>query len=185
MRGRRPSSPGVRSVSDGVNTPEQATRSGSDPKGSFPPGARIILWAGIAVGVLVAVAVAFTFIRSPQLDPATPEGVVQRYLQAVIEGRRAEARSYLSDRLQRECDSRFPRHLSHDAYRIEWMETVVDGSGAEVEVLVAEHRGIFDSYHEFDAFFSLQLSGAEWRITDQEWPWYGCSEPMLDREETR
>lgn len=136
------------------------------------------------MGVLVVVAVVLTFVNRPQLDPGTPEGVVQRYLQAVVEGRRSLARSYLSDRLQRECDSGFPRHLSQDAVRIEWIDTVVDGSEARVDVMVAEDDlGIFDSYYEFHAGFTLQDSADGWRITDQEWPWYGCSEPMLDRKE--
>ncbi len=148
------------------------------------PDVRILIWAGVAVALLLVAAVVLTFVKSPQLDPDSPEGVVQRYLQAVVEGRRSLARSYLSDRLQDECDSHFPRYLSRDAYRIEWVDTVVDGSEARVDVLVAEDDlGVFGSYYEFDAGFTLQESADGWRITDQEWPWYGCSEPMLDREE--
>lgn len=151
---------------------------------SLSPDARIILWAGVVLGLLVAVAVAFTFVRSPQLDPATPEGVVQRYLQAVVEGRRTEARSYLSDRLRRECEPGFPRYMSRDAYRIELVEAVVDGSTAEVQVIVAEQDvELFDYYHEFSAYYSLVSTGDGWRITDQEWPWYACSERMLERKE--
>lgn len=149
------------------------------------PDTRIILWSGITIVVLVAVAVAFTFVRSPRLDPATPEGVVQSYLEAVVEGRRADARSYLSERLQRDCDPGFPRHVAQEAYRIEWIDTVVDGPEARVEVLVAEQDlGIFDSYYDFYTSFTLRSVGDAWRITDQEWPWYSCSEPMLDREGT-
>ena len=162
---------------------EQESRSGSATRRTLPPDARILLWSGVAVVVLVVIAVVLTFVKSPELDPDSPEGVVQRYLEAVIERRRSAARSHLSDRLQDECDSDFPRYLSRDAIRIEWIDTVVDGSEARVYVLVAEEGyGIFDSYHEFDAGFTLQESSDGWRITDQEWPWYGCSEPMLDRE---
>lgn len=136
------------------------------------------------MALLLVAAVVLSFVKSPQLDPDSPEGVVQRYLQAVVEGRRSLARSYLSDRLQDDCDWEFPRHLSRDAYRIEWVDTVVDGSEVRVDVLVAEDDlGVFGSYHEFYAGFTLQDSADGWRITDQEWPWYGCSEPMLDRTE--
>ena len=167
-------------MSDG----EPGSRAGSPARSSRSPDARILVWFGVAVGLLVIVAVVLTFVERPRLDPGTPEGVVQRYLQAVVEGRRSEARSYLSDRLQDECDSGFPRHVSRDAYRIEWVDTVVDGSEAWVDVLVAEDDlGVFGSYYEFDAGFTLQESADGWRITDQEWPWYGCSERMLDREE--
>ena len=162
---------------------EQGSHSGF-PRKSLSRDTRILLWSGVAVGVLVVVAVVLTFVDRPGLDPSTPEGVVQRYLQAVVEGRRSLARSYLSDRLQEECDSGFPRHVSRDAYRIEWIDTVVDESEAWVDVLVAEEDlGILDSYYEFNAGFALEESADGWRITDQEWPWYGCSEPMLDRSE--
>lgn len=162
---------------------EQGSHSGF-PRKSLSRDTRILLWSGVAVGVLVVVAVVLTFVDRPRLDPSTPEGVVQRYLQAVVEGRRSLARSYLSDRLQDECDSGFPRYVSRDAYRIEWIDTVVDGSEAWVDVLVAEEDlGILDSYYEFNAAFALEESADGWRITDQEWPWYGCSEPMLDRNE--
>ena len=146
----------------------------------------MILWSGVAVGALVVVAVVSTFFKGPELDPGTPEGVVQRYLQAVVAGRAREARSYLSDRLQHECDSWFPDYLSREAYRIEWIETEVEGSEAEVEVLVIDQSsGIFDSYYDFHTAFTLRSSGDGWRITDQEWPWYECSESRLDSEEAR
>ena len=141
------------------------------------------MWSAITVVVLVAAAVGFTFVRGPMLDPSTPEGVVQHYLQAMVEGRRSDARSYLSDRLQRECESEMPRYLSRDAYRIEWIETVVEGSTATVETSVVEQDPwIFGTYYEFYNSFTLELGVGGWRITDQEWPWYGCSETMLDRD---
>lgn len=164
---------------------EQESRSGSVARRSRSPDTRILVWFGVAVGVLVVVAVVLTFVKSPRLDPDTPEGVVQRYLQAVVEGRHTAARSYLSDPLQDECDSGFPRYFSRDAYRIEWVDTVVDGSEARVDVLVGEDDlGVFGFFYEFHAGFTLRESADGWRITDQEWPWYGCSELMLGRKES-
>ena len=166
-----------------MSAPEHEARDGTAKRRSLSPDARIILWAGVVLAVLVAVAVASMFIRSPQLDPATPEGVVQAYLRAVVEGRRTEARSYLSDRLERECKPGYRPYPSRDAYRIELVEAVVDGSTAEVHVIVAEQDvELFDYYHEFSASYSLVSTGDGWRITEQEWPWYGCSERMLDKE---
>lgn len=163
---------------------EQGSRSVSAARRSLSPDTRILVWSGVAVGLLVVVAVVLTFVKSTELDPDTPEGVVQLYLQAVVEGRHSVARSYLSDRLQDQCDSSFPRYVSRNAYRLEWIDTVVDGSEARVDVLVEEDDfGVFGSYYDFHAGFTLQESADGWRITDQEWPWYGCSEPMLDREE--
>ena len=169
---------------DTPDTPEQESRSGGTDR-RLGPDARIILWSVVAVGVLVAVAAVFTFVQNPPLDVGTPEGVVQRYLQAVINGRRVEARSYLSDRLQRECDEDFPRYLSQDAFRIEWIDTVMDGSVARVEVRVVEQDiGIFDPYYEFYTSFTLEASEDGWRITDQKWPWYRCSESPIGPEGT-
>ncbi len=162
---------------------EGGPRPDRNPKKSLPSESRIIIWSVITVVVLLAVAVGFTFVSGPMLDAGTPEGVVQRYLQAVVDGRRSEARSHLSDRLQGECDSTPPRYLSRDAYRIEWIETAIEGSTAEVTVSVAEEDpGIFGSYYEFDTSFTLERSEDAWRITGQDWPWYGCSESMLDRQ---
>lgn len=166
-----------------MNTLEGDAPSDRSPKTALSSDARIIMWSVITVIVLVAAAVGFTFVRGPMLDPSTPEGVVQHYLQAVVEGRRSDARSYLSDRLQRECESEMPRYRSRDAYRIEWIETVVEGSTATVETSVAQQDPwIFGTYYEFYTSFTLELGEGGWRITDQEWPWYGCSEAMLDRE---
>ena len=168
-----------------MNAPAHQPEVGAAAQRSRSPNTRAILWAGIAVLALVVIAFASTFMRAPQLDPDTPEGVVQRYLQAAVEGRRTEARSYLSDRLQRECERGLPRYVSRDAYRIELMAAIVEGTTAEVEVMVAEQdAGVFDGYYEFPAFYSLVSTGDGWRITDQDWPWRACSERTLDWKET-
>ena len=80
---------------------ERGSQSGSSTRRSLSPDVRILIWAGVAVALLLVAAVVLSFVKSPQLEADSPEGVVQRYLQAVVEGRRSLARSYLSDRLQR------------------------------------------------------------------------------------
>ncbi len=165
---------------DDLTQGTQPEQSESDSK-SLASDTKILLWSGIALLVLVVVAFVLTFYKPPPPDPGTPEGIVQLYLQASIEGRRTDASSYLSDSLREKCRS-FEFYPSRDAYRIEVTEASVEGSEAEVTVLAAEQpSGIFDSYGDrgFYAYFSLQQSGDSWRITEAMWPWYDC--PGLDK----
>ena len=141
---------------------------------------RLLVWSGVALAVLIVLATAFSFVGDTELDPATPEGVVQDYLRAVIAGDRQEARSYLAAELDG-CGTRFPRYLVDEAFRIEWLDTTVDWGTAWVTVSVARsNQGIFDSYRPETYEFRLSPEPDGWRITHQEWPWYECS---VDHEE--
>ena len=142
-----------------------------------PPGKRILLWAGAVIGVLLAAAAVTAFTRDAALDPETPEGVVQLYLLAMIDGRRGAARAYLSDRLRRECTAASTRHLQDRAYRIEWLDTVFEGSTAFVDVRVTKERPLDRDYSHHRSFvLARQEDGEGWRITHQDWPQRRCSE---------
>ena len=143
---------------------------------------RLLVWSGVALGVLIVLAAVFSFVGDTELDPDTPEGVVQDYLRAVIAGDRPEARSYLAAELDG-CGTRFPRYLVDEAFRIEWLDTTVDGETAWVTVSVARSaQGIFDSYRPETYEFRLTPEPAGWRITHQEWPWWECSVDHKDPE---
>src|SRR5690606_28694876 len=58
----------------------------------------------IAALVVVAVVVVFTRGAPEQLDPATPEGTVQQYVTAVIDGDHAAAAELLAPAWLNECD---------------------------------------------------------------------------------
>ncbi len=149
-------------------------------RGVRTPGSdrRILLWSVIAIVLLVSIAFAVTFIENPELDPDTPEGVVQRYLQAIIDGEEGAARAYLSDRLQGKCTNLYRySYRSERSVRIEWLRTTVDGSTAYVDIRETEGwPDIFDHYNENERVFTLALTDEGWRITHQKWPWYECSE---------
>lgn len=142
-----------------------------------PSGNRILLWAGAVIGVLLAAAAVAAFTRDAALDPETPEGVVQLYLSAVIDGRRGAARAYLSDRLRQECTAAPPGYLRERAYRIEWLDTAFEGSTAFVDVRVTEERPFDLDYSHYRSFvLARQEDGEDWRITHQDWPQRRCSE---------
>ena len=157
----------------------------SDPTPSRPgsvPGGngrhtqrRLLLWSGAALAVLVVLAAAFSFVGDSELDPDTPEGVVQDYLRAVIAGDRPAARSCLAEELDG-CGTRFPRYLADQAYRIEWLDTTLGEGEAWVTVSVAgSDPGIFGGYRPETYELRLSHEAGGWRITHQEWPWLECS----------
>ena len=166
--------------------PAAEERLAASAGGARLSGNRILLWSGVVIGVLLAAAVVFSFTRDTTLDAGTPEGVVQRYLSAMIDGRRGAARSYLSERLQRECAIETPQRLRDGSYRIEWIETTVEGSTAYVDVRITEEWPLAPDYPEYRMFVLAneegEAGGGSWRITRQDWPWYECSEDHLDTE---
>ena len=151
-------------------------RPGSDPGGKARSlERRLVLWSGAALAALVVLAVVFSFVGDSELDPDTPEGVVQDYVRAVIAGDRQAARSYLADELDG-CGTRFPRYLADRAFSMEWIDTIVEAGEAWVTVSVAEaDQGIFGSYRPETYEFRLSSADSGWRITHQEWPWFECS----------
>lgn len=159
----------------GGAAPEQAAAGSS--------GNRILLWTGAVVGVLLAAAAAVTYTRDAALDPETPEGVVQSYLSAMIDGRRGKARTYLSDRLRRECVLESSYYLRDGSYRIEWLDTNIEGRTAYVDVRVTEEWPLEPSSARYPLFVLAYQEegedGGSWRITHQGWPWHRCSEDFL------
>ena len=168
-----------------MDSPEGSPGTGREVKRDRSADTRILLWSGIAIGVLVLVAVVFSFRENPELDPGTPEGVVQRYLQAMIDGEEGVARAYLSDRLQGQCRNLYRyAYFSERSVRIEWLATTVDGSTAYVDIREIRHwPDVVDDYSEHDRVFTLKLTDDGWRITHQSWPWYQCSEDRLEFED--
>ncbi len=151
-------------------------RTGSDPGGNVRYSERrLLLWSGAVLAALVVLAVVFSFVGDAELDPGTPERVVQDYVGAVIAGDRPEARSYLADELDG-CGDRFPRYLADRAFSVEWIDTIVEAGEAWVTVSVTEaDQGIFGSYVPETYEFRLSPAAGGWRITHQEWPWFECS----------
>ena len=144
--------------------------------------------AGVAAVVVVAIAlsvVAIVVKDEQDFAAGTPEGTVQRYLRAVIDGDANAARGYLSADLIDRCDEQRLR----DAYRrgsrrdvrATLRGTAEVGDVTEVRIRITEFRDDppfrRDDYSH-DEFFALRQEGGEWRIVEPPWPLSFCPDPI-------
>lgn len=138
----------------------------------------LLTMAAAAVGVSVVVSLAAP---GPRLDASSPEGVVARYLQAVID-RDADAATYLSDRTAERCTTAGLR----DAWVPPSVTATLDDveiRGEEAEVVVRLRSvpapppfgGGFSSIEHFTLVRAS--AGDPWRIAGDPWPLYGCGGP--------
>jgi hypothetical protein len=129
------------------------------------------------LGLLVVTALAVVFLRpSPALRGAgTPEGVVQRYAAAVIDGDRRAAAGYLIEAPER-C--RGWEGDVEENLRVSLVSTDLRGGAAEVEVSVVsfDPGGPFGSSEfETEETFELKKTGGSWLIDTVPWRLQTCS----------
>ena len=141
---------------------------------------RSLVIFGAVIGLLVVVALVMVLVTSGQpiklFSADTPEGVVQRYLLALDMGDYVTAWSYLapqpSDKPMTFDDWRrsFNFQATRPAYKATLGATQVTGDLATVEVIIDTFRqsnGLFNNPVSTNrVIFSLQRSGATWKITD-------------------
>jgi hypothetical protein len=136
-----------------------------------------VLVAGLVV--VLAVGIVATLVREPTaLDPSTPEGVVQGYLQAVFDEDWSTARDSLAPVTARRC--------STVDFRRAWVPTsltaVLDdvrttADGAEVDVGLRQVQGpdpLGGGGYELSETFELIEVDGEWLITGWPWPVDDC-----------
>ena len=134
-------------------------------------------WFALAAAGLVLAAVAVVaFGGEPKrLDPSSPEGVVQGFVTAVLDGDLATAREMLVADPSTVVDGLCPRPADvTDISRVAIADTTVSGDEATVWVTITTGGGNdpFDSgYTGRDSFHLVNQDGA-WRI-DQT-PWQLC-----------
>lgn len=143
-----------------------------------PAGTRSGRALGIVIGALVVLAAVAAVIASlrpaPRWDVSTPQGTVQAYLSAVVDGDAARAAGFLdpagscgASDLDRVGDVRIGR--------VDLVATHVDGASARVEVAVTAPAddplgGSVPESHTF----RLTRSSAGWRLVGIPWPLYTC-----------
>ena len=137
---------------------------------------RTIWFAAIGLAVLTALVV-IALVRDPvQLDPATPEGTVQAYLQAIADEDYAAALALLDPELAEECSA---GDLQQAAPREPFSATLVDSDESDdtasvtASIAYSPSPGPLDPGSSgFDEYFSLVRTEGMWRITNDPWPYY-------------
>ena len=172
-RGRRRCRPG-----SGERRPGRGTRRirGGDGVAGSPNRALVIVLAVVAV---VAVAAGVIAANRPvtEYDRGTPEGVVQAYLAAVVDGDHDEAARFLSEESPCSAVDLDRAHLP-DGLRVVLREAEVEADSARVEVDVAQSSGgLFDgSEHTEKHSFRLSRASGTWLVTGRPWPMVECGE---------
>jgi hypothetical protein len=136
---------------------------------------RILVIVVAAMIALSALVVALAATRSPtQLDSRSPEGVVQAYLRAVLDGDHGAAARYLDP--DGGCDAADLDQAGRPGpVRAALTRSVVDGPRAQVEVELTMGSAPFGSGYRETSTFQLTRSGAGWLLTGSPWPLFDCT----------
>lgn len=152
------------------------------PSAVRPDRTLIAILSVIVVIVVIAVVVVFTRGGPVDIDPATPEGVVQTYSTAVISGDRAAAMELLASDVRDNCDRADP-YMVQDI-RMTVVSTNINGDAAVVRVTVS-HSGsggmLGGGGYDSDQAFSLTNGGDGWRITSTPWEFMLCFNQGIDQ----
>ena len=145
------------------------------PSPVTPTTRRTGLGVGLVVVVLLIIAGAVAMLREPAvLDPATPSGVVQQYVQAVMDGDNDRAAEFLS--LNTECDAGdLDRAWVDPASRVDLLRSDASGNRAHVRIAIDTPTGelLRNTWSE-ERTIRLERVGGEWLITGIPWPLYEC-----------
>ena len=127
---------------------------------------------------MVVIALIAVFARGGPVEFAedTPEGVVQRYSQAVIDGDADAAKTYLVAEIAESCTR---VRTGSDDYRMTLVETTERERSARVDVLIATVYGsgpLGTDEYESDESFELVKEGDGWLIEIAPWQLTICEE---------
>ncbi len=123
-----------------------------------------VLVGGVVAVVVIALIIVFARGGPVEFDADTPEGVVQRYSQAVIDGDVDAAMEYLVPEVAESC--RRPP-ASADKLRVTLLSTDEHDETARVKVSVAAIYGsgpLGTSEYEYDAIFELERVDGDWAV---------------------
>ena len=159
-------------------TTEQETPAGAAGAGDTGRANRVLVVVLGSVAVIAIVAAVLAATReAPTYDRDTPEGVVQAYVAALINGENEDAARFLAP--ENSCDvSDLDQAYLPEEVRVVLLETEVAADTATVDVevvMVADDLFGAEEYAE-EHTFRLTENGGEWLITGQPWPVYHCVE---------
>lgn len=141
---------------------------------------RPLLITGAIVGLVVIAAIVVIALRpgTAELEPGSPEAVVQSYLLAVVDRDTDAARDLLAK--QPDCEGPSLRP-ANESIRVSLEQVGIDGDRATVDVLVTLSYGSppFDRYQysESQRFVLRQIDG-DWLITEVPWQFRVCEERL-------
>jgi hypothetical protein len=135
---------------------------------------RIPGWVFPAVGVVIVVAlVAIGLNRQPvPLDPTTPEGTVQAYIEAVVAQDFETAAAFWD--LDQGCipDSTDPG-VDTTSASASLVSVETSGDTATVQVTINESsEDALQGVSEYNEFFQLNHGPDGWKIQQPSWPYY-------------
>ncbi|MCU1419013.1 MAG: hypothetical protein JWR57_182, partial [Mycetocola sp.] len=134
----------------------------------------VVLLSVIAVLVIVSFVVVFSRGEAELLDESTPEGVVQRYAAAVLDGDDDTAIEYLSERTQEQCGTVQDTH--GDDLRVTLISSDLRDDTADVRVQLSRHSGgPFGSDYSYEEGFRLAKENSGWRIESVPWDLTVCT----------
>ncbi len=139
---------------------------------------RILIAILAALGLLVVVSLAVVFTRGEPaaLDASTPQGVVQRYSTAVIEGDTSTANSYLTEAARSQCRGFY--ESGPPPARVVLISTTERDNSALVRVSIVRSGsgGPFGpSEYEMEDRFSLVKSDSTWLIDQAPYQLLSCT----------
>lgn len=141
------------------------------------PTAVLATLLGAVVVLAVAAGLVVANREAPALDPTSPEGVVQAYLEAVIDGDVDGAFALLSPTAGCDISDVGTAYLP-ESVRVVVLQTDVDGDEAVVRVEVTENpgNGLFEgSGFKHDERISLRRTGGTWQVEASSWLLFGCT----------
>jgi hypothetical protein len=161
-----------------VLTTGPAARPPTEPDDAVTP--RILLWilGGIVLLGLVVAIVLGTLRQPAPLGTDTPEGVVQAYVQYLLDSDVPAARELLSDEVADACSTvLFRQAWIPDALTVTLDEVKVTGDEGLVEVRMRTAEGPppfgAGGYTQVEVF-ELERQDGDWRISAEPWPVYEC-----------
>lgn len=137
---------------------------------------RVLVAVVLAIALVAVAAAVLTARRAPSYGAGTPQGVVQRYVRAVVDGDHQAAAALLAP--QGPCTiADLDRSSVPEGARVTLLGTEVTGATAQVRVEVVAGSGDLFGGDGFSDQHTLRLarSGGDWRIVGEPWPLYGCA----------
>ncbi|HEY3436859.1 MAG TPA: hypothetical protein VGK35_04150 [Actinotalea sp.] len=135
------------------------------------PNRLLAVFVSVIVVLAVVAGVVASRRTSPVLDRATPEGVTQAYVQAVLAGDMAGAADLLAPASGCDITDTGQAYLP-DSVRVVLESTTVDGSKAVVTLRVTDSYGdepFGDGGYTHTERVTLEKDGGRWRVLASPW----------------